>query len=395
MPSKIKYEKWPSFSQEEIEIANNILTSGKVNYWTGPYGKNFESEFAKYVSSKYAVSVANGTLALELALRALGIKQGDEVIVTPRSFIASVSCIVSLGGKPVFSDIEINSGNLSAKSIKEKITKKTKAILCVHLGGWPCEMKEIMKIANEHEIYVIEDCAQAHGAKYNGDSVGSIGHIGAWSFCQDKIMSTAGEGGMLTTNSRKLWEKIWSYKDHGKDYQLVNAEDKSLGFKWLHKSFGSNYRMTEIQSAIGSYQLTLLDSWKASRTSNANSLIEAMKKFESFINIPVCPDHMENAFYRLYAYIIDGHTKPGWDRDKIVYELNNIGVPAFQGSCPEIYLERAFDKTDFKPKERLINAKKLGLTSIAFLVHPTLTNDDINDMKDKIQHIMTLASKNH
>ena len=220
---------WPSFTKHESKIAQKIIASSKVNYWTGNEGKLFEAEFSKWVGVRYAIAVSNGSVALDLALKSLDLKKGDEVIVTPRSFVASATSVVNCGAKPVFADVDLSSGNLSSKTIIRKITKKTKAIICVHLGGLPCEMDEILKLAKKFNLYVIEDCAQAHGAFYKNKSVGSIGHIGAWSFCQDKIITTGGEGGMITTNDKKLWQKMWAFKDHGKNYHSVFKKSILLG----------------------------------------------------------------------------------------------------------------------------------------------------------------------
>jgi len=246
---------WPNFSKAEIQAVQKVLLSNNVNYWTGEECKKFEKEYSKWSNSAYAIALSNGTVALDLALKAVKIKKGDEVIVTPRSFIASVSSVVQSGATPIFADVDKRTGNLSSETIIKKITKNTKAIICVHLGGIPCEMDPIMDLAQQHKIYVIEDCAQAHGARYKGKSVGSIGDIGAWSFCQDKIMTTGGEGGMVTTNSEAFWKSMWSFKDHGKDFDGINLPNKDYKFKWIHDSFGTNFRMTEMQGALGRYQL--------------------------------------------------------------------------------------------------------------------------------------------
>ena len=249
------FSQWPLFTKEEADAVRDVILSNKVNYWTGNECREFEKEFSIWSNSKYSVAVANGTLALDAALNSLDICEGDEVVVTSRSFIASVSSIVNSRAVPVFADIDPNSQNISAESIKSVISSKTKAIICVHLAGWPCDMDAIMNLANEFDLFVIEDCAQAHGAKYKDKPVGSIGHIGCWSFCQDKIMTTGGEGGMVTTNHKSLWEKIWSYKDHGKSYDAVYERNHPEGFRWLHESFGTNGRMTEMQAVIGRIQL--------------------------------------------------------------------------------------------------------------------------------------------
>ena len=293
---------WPNFSQDEIDAVSRVLSSNKVNYWTGQEGQAFEKEFAHFADCRYAVAVANGTLALDLALHALAIGPGDEVIVTSRTFIASVSCIVNAGATPVFADVELDSQNISARTIIPVLSKKTRAIICVHLAGLPCDMDEIMALAQEHNLYVIEDCAQAHGAKYKGRSVGSIGHIGAWSFCQDKIMTTGGEGGMLTTNDKKLWQKAWAYKDHGKSYEAVYQKQHPPGFRWLHESFGTNWRLTEMQSAIGRLQLKKMSDWTNARQANAQKLSAVCRTF-SWLTVPEVPETMRHAYYKFYVFI--------------------------------------------------------------------------------------------
>jgi dTDP-4-amino-4,6-dideoxygalactose transaminase len=372
-----QFSPWPHFTQEEADTVRDVLLSNKVNYWTGNECRKFEKEFATWSASKYAIVLANGTLALDAAFRALDIDYGDEVIVTSRSYIASISSIVNSGAVPVFADVDLSSQNITPESIQSVITKKTKAIVCVHLAGWSCEMDEITAIANEYDLYVIEDCAQAHGAKYKGNPVGSIGHIGCWSFCQDKIMTTGGEGGMITTNDEALWKKIWEYKDHGKSYEAVYKRKQPEGFKWLHESFGTNWRMTEMQAAIGRVQLKKMSDWHRKRLSNANSIWNIARECRG-LRVPTLPNYIEHAAYKCYVFI-DGDVKL---RDKMLLKINEKGVPCFSGSCSEVYLEKAFDNTDFRPKHRLENAKKLGETSLMFLVHPTLTREEIQKTCD-------------
>ena len=225
------FSSWPSYTQEDADAVSRVLLSNKVNYWTGSECREFEMEFAAWCGAKHAVALANGTLALDLALKVLGIGPGDEVVVTPRTFLASVSCVVSAGASPVFAEVDANSQNITAESIRAVLTPRTKAVICVHLAGWPCDMDPIMDLAAEKGLYVIEDCAQAHGARYKDRSVGSIGDIGCWSFCQDKIVTTGGEGGMVSTNSRDIWSKIWSYKDHGKSWGAVYEKKHPPGFR--------------------------------------------------------------------------------------------------------------------------------------------------------------------
>jgi dTDP-4-amino-4,6-dideoxygalactose transaminase len=348
-----------------------------VNYWTGEECRKFESEFAAWTGSGKAVAVSNGTLALDLALKAIGIGPGDEVIVTPRTFIASISCVVTAGATPVFADVDSLSGNISPATIAPKITDKTKAIIPVHLAGWPADMPGILALANPAGVAVIEDCAQAHGAKIDGRSVGSFGDFGAWSFCQDKIMTTGGEGGMVTTDDEDLWSKMWSYKDHGKSWDAVYNRQHPPGFRWLHESFGTNWRMLEVQAVIGRIQLKRMAEWTARRTWIARQLFNALSQFSSSIRVPLPDENMKHAFYRLYAYVRPEGLRRGWTRDRIVAECSARGAPVFQGSCSEVYLEKAFDNTLWRPAQRLPNAISLGETSLMFLTHPTLSDEEV------------------
>jgi len=379
------FSPWPSFTQQEADKVSQVLLSNKVNYWTGQEGRELEKEFAEWADCAHAVAVSNGTLALDVALKALDVGAGDEVVVTPRTFIASISCVVNAGAVPIFADVEAATGNITADSIKAVLTKKTKAIICVHLAGWPCDMDAIMSLADEYDIYVIEDCAQAHGACYKGRSVGSIGHIGAWSFCQDKIMTTGGEGGMVTTNDEQLWRKMWAYKDHGKSYAAVYETEHQPGYRWLHESFGTNWRMPEMQSAIGRIQLTRMGEWTASRTANAHAILDACTSWadKDYMSVPRLEDMSEStdtkhAYYKLYVYVQPENLPAGWDRDSIIAAINEQGVPCFSGSASEVYLEKAFDNTGLRPEVRLPIAKQLGETSLMFLVHPTLTESEID-----------------
>lgn len=371
------FSPWPSFTQEESSAVSNVLLSNKVNYWTGKQCRSFEKEFARWADSEYAIAVTNGTIALDLALKALDIGIDDEVIVTPRTFLASVSSVVTAGATPVFADVDLNSQNIEADEIKKVISERTKAVVVVHLAGMPAEMDAIMALSQKHGFAVIEDCAQAHGAKYRGRSVGSIGHIGCWSFCQDKIMSTGGEGGIVTTNDDSLWRKMWSYKDHGKSYEAVYEREHEPGFRWLHESFGTNWRMTEMQAAIGRIQLNRMSDWTHSRQSNAAKIDAIAEEFKLLRTVDV-PNYMEHAEYKHYLFIRPELLSDGWTRDRIVEEINALGVPCFQGSCSEVYLEKAFDNTGWRPEQALANAKQLGETSLMFLVHPTLSEVEMS-----------------
>lgn len=393
-----QFSPWPSFTQEEADAVSQVLLSNKVNYWTGTECREFEKEFAAWAGTDYAVALANGTLALDVALQAMGIGEGDEVIVTPRSFIASVSTVVNAGAMPVFADVEADTGNISARTIAPKITDKTKAIICVHLAGWPCDMDEIMALAKQHNLWVIEDCAQAHGAKYKGKPVGSIGHIGAWSFCQDKIMTTGGEGGMVTTNDKALWQKMWEYKDHGKNYDSIYHKQHPPGFRWLHDSFGTNWRMMEMQAVIGRIQLKKMAEWTNIRTQNAKILRDALTQFageQPFLRIPDIEFHQfmggdsVHAYYKYYVYVRPENLPENINRDSILNALNEKKIPCFSGSCSEIYLEKAFDNHPSRPNARLTVAKELGETSLMFLIHPTLTTNEMQTIANTTVDVLT------
>ncbi|MFW2035690.1 DegT/DnrJ/EryC1/StrS family aminotransferase [Acinetobacter junii] len=383
------FEPWPSFTPEEANAVQQVLLSNRVNYWTGQECREFEKEFAHYVGTPFAVALANGTVALDVALKALGIGMGDDVIVTSRTFLASASSIVTAGANPIFADVELDSQNISRRTIEAVLTDNTKAIICVHLAGWMCDMDPIMQLAEEKGIYVIEDCAQAHGAMYKGRAAGSIGHIGAWSFCQDKIMTTGGEGGMVTTHDEQLWKKMWSYKDHGKNYDSIYHKQHPPGFRWLHDSFGTNWRMMEMQAVIGRIQLRRMSEWTQKRYENAQQLFDVFKKSPYFTVHEPSVDY-QHAYYKCYVQVNTDALPEGWSRDRIMHELNSLNVPCFSGSCSEVYLEHAFDDTPWRPQQRLFNAQKLGETSLMFLVHPTLSNENMNTMLEAIQKVQQM-----
>ena len=386
------FSPWPSFTEKEADAVRDVLLSNKVNYWTGNESHLFEQEFAAWLGCARAIALVNGTVALDAALQALGIGAGDEVIVTPRTFLASVSSIVNAGAIPVFADVDKDSQNITAETIRSVLSPRTRGIICVHLAGWPCDMDPIMALADEHGIVVIEDCAQAHGARYKDRAVGTIGHIGAWSFCQDKIMTTGGEGGMVTTNNLALWSKMWSYKDHGKSFDAIYNQQHPPGFRWVHESFGTNWRITELQSVIGRVQLGYMPTWHEARKRNAKKIMAAAKTCPA-LRVPDVPDNFEHAWYKAYVFVRPELLSEGWSRNRIIGEINALGVPCYEGTCSEVYLEKAFDNTGWRPATRLPIAKALGETSLMFLVHPTLTEAEISKICAVIQDVMQLASK--
>jgi dTDP-4-amino-4,6-dideoxygalactose transaminase len=387
-----KFSPWPSFSEPEVKAVAEVLASNRVNYWTGEHGRLFEKEFAQWCGAEHAIALSNGTLALDLALHGLEIGADDEVIVTPRSFIASVSCVINAGATPVFADVDAASGNLTAATIKAKLTPKTRAVIVVHIAGWPCDMTQIMALAAVHGLKVIEDCAQAHGARHAGKSVGTMAHVSAWSFCQDKIMTTGGEGGMVTTDDPQLWDKMWSFKDHGKSWNAVYNRQHKPGFRWVHETIGTNWRILEMQSVIGRLQLKSMPEWTARRTQIAQRYAEVAHKFPHALFTPMPENGDVHGYYRFYSYVKPDGLKNGWDRDRIVAEMNAAQLPLFQGSCSEIYREKAFDGTGIRPAEPLENAAKLGESSLMFLTHPTLRDDEVDEIATGFEEIMDQAA---
>jgi len=383
--------RWPCYSENEIAAVSAVLRSGKVNYWTGEECHKFENEFAALCNTKYAIALANGSVALELALRALDIGPGDEVVVPPRTFIATASAVVNCGARPVFADVDHCSQNLTVDTIQNVLSSNTKAIIAVHLAGWPCDMDPILELASKHKLKVIEDCAQAHGATYKGRPVGSLGDVAAFSFCQDKIISTGGEGGMLVTNNKDIWNKSWSFKDHGKSYDAVYNQSHPPGFRWLHQSFGSNLRMTEMQAVIGRIQLCELPKWHQQRNLNADILTQSFQKIPA-LRVNRSPDNIQHAYYKYDTFVRPEKLKDGWNRDRIMSAINARGIPCFSGSCSEIYLEKAFDVDELRPAKRLAVARELGDTGLTFLVHPTLTDDDMRETCNVVESVMQEAT---
>lgn len=383
---------WPNFSEKEAEIVKQVLLSNRVNYWTGSHAREFEKEYATRFQSEYAIALANGTVALDLALIALGITSGDEVVVTSRSFIASASPVVNCGARPVFADVDSVSQNITAETVAAVITSKTKAVICVHLAGWPCELDDLQALCESKGIFLIEDCAQAHGAKYRNRSVGLAGIVGAWSFCQDKIITTAGEGGMITTSDSDLHQKMWSYKDHGKSLVKVQQPQASTAFRWIHDSIGTNWRLTEMQAAVGRYQISeKLDDWIALRQRNATTLNKELSAVTG-IRLTIPAEHIHHAYYKYYFFLEPECFSAGWDRDRILAELKASDVPCFTGACPEIYREHAFvDLYGEHPGHPV--ARSLGETSMVLNIHPGVTNDHMQEVASVIRQVLARAVK--
>lgn len=385
------FPPWPSFTDEEADEVARVLRSNRVNYWTGEEGREFEREYAKWAGVRHAIALNNGTLALEVALAALRVGPGDEVIVTPRSFMASASCVVSRGAVPVFADVDRDTQNISADTIAPLIGPRTRAVIPVHLAGMPCDMDPIVELARAHDLKIVEDCAQANGARYSGRCVGSFGNVAAWSFCQDKIITTGGEGGMVTTDDADLWSEMWSYKDHGKAWSAVYERAHAPGFRWVHESFGTNARMLEMQSVIGRIQLRRMSEWSAARRANAGVVWDAAREMPG-LRVPEIPDWAEHAAYRAYIFVESAALSAGWSRDRVMNEITARGVPCYSGSCSEIYLEKAFDGTPWRPASRLPVARELGETSLMFLVHPTLERSHMDRTCEALRDVTRKAT---
>lgn len=383
---------WPHYSEDEIAAAVSVLRSGRVNQWTGSDVQHFESEYAASLGRRRAIALMNGTVALELALVALDVGPGDEVVTTPRTFIASASAAAMRGATPVIAEVDRDSGNITAATIEAVLSPRTKAIVVVHLGGWPADMTSIMDLARSRNIAVIEDCAQAHGALHAGRPAGAFGDVAAFSFCQDKVITTGGEGGLIALDDEALFKAAWSFKDHGKGYDSVYSKDHAPGFRWLHDNFGTNWRMTEVQAAIGRIQVARLEETVLRRSRNAELWMEHFDRLPA-LRTPRPTEPDRHSYYRLYTYIRPEALAPGWSRDRIREELRLAGLNVTAGSCSEIYLEEAFVKAGLGPRERLPVAQELGDTSLAFLTHPTLSEAAIHEAGELVAEIVSAATR--
>jgi dTDP-4-amino-4,6-dideoxygalactose transaminase len=367
-------EHWPFYADDEVQVVIDVLRSGKVNQWTGTKVVEFQEAYDAYLGSGRSIALANGSLALEIVLRAWGIGPGDEVVVTPRTFVASASCVRLVGATPVFADVDRDSGNITAETIAAVLTERTKAVIPVHLAGWPCDMDAICALAKQHDVRVLEDCAQAHGARFAGRPVGVFGEAAAYSFCQDKIITTGGEGGLTSFADDESFEWAWSFKDHGKNRAKITDPSPGQGFRYLHDSVGTNWRMLETSAAIGLAQLAKLDEWHAMRAERAAIWQDALGSIDGLRAPTPSGDGIVHASYKWYAYVDqDGDLdRAQQQRDEILARASALGIRAFSGSGSEEHLEGAFADLQVAP---MPIAHELGRTSIMFEVHPTLDVD--------------------
>ncbi|HYW17317.1 MAG TPA: DegT/DnrJ/EryC1/StrS family aminotransferase [Allosphingosinicella sp.] len=374
-------EHWPFYAEDEIEAVAQVLRSGRVNQWTGGEVFAFQDSLARTFGGDHCIALANGSLALELPLRIFGIGPGDEVVVTPRTFVASATCVMLLGATPVFADIDPDSGNITAESIEAVLTERTRAIIPVHLGGWPCDMPAIMALAERHGLLVIEDCAQSHGAEIDGRPAGSFGHSAALSFCQDKIITTGGEGGAVLFKDEAAWEQAWSFKDHGKNRRKVETPPAAPGFRWLHDSVGTNWRLTGPQAAIGLKQLEKLPEWHRARTRNAAIWADALAGLPG-LRVPMPEPRFRHAYYRFNFYL-----EPGAEgaREALLARAGEAGLRLFSGSCSEVYLEEAFREL---PRPDLPNARAMTRSSLAVEIHPNIRPERLRLRAEKLSELI-------
>ena len=392
-PLKIPISR-TTLTQKEFDVILEPLKSGWVVQ--GSHVGDFESKFSEFTGAKHSIAVTSCTTALHLSLAALGFKAGDEAILPAFTWISTANIVEHLGGKVVFCDIDLKTFNLDVNQLESKITKKTKAILPVHLFGLSADLDSIMTIAKKYNLWTVEDAACGFGSKYKGKHVGTFGNTGCFSFHPRKAITT-GEGGMVTTNSEDLWKKMWAYRDHGKkfepDFNLKSQVQNNSSFHWPHESFGTNWRLTEMQSALGRYQIKQMPEWSRIRRANFDRISETCQIYPS-IRVPEVPDNIDHACYKKFVFLRPDKLKQGWHRNRIVDEINELNVPCYSGGCPEVYREPAFKGTLFELKEyeHLPIAKNLGETSLMFLVHPTLTDLEIEKTCNVIKQVMEKAS---
>ena len=399
---------WPQFDEAAIQAVEAVLRSGKVNYWTGKRGMEFEQQFAEWQGSRYAISVATGTAALHVALSSLGIGPGDEVIVPSYTFIATSFSVVQAGAIPRFADVNLDDHCLSLESAEKLVTKRTKAIMPVHLYGNVCDMDQINAFARRHNLFVIEDNAEAFGGVYKGKKTGTLGHIAGCSFCQNKTFTTGGEGGMVTTDDEELAWKARSFRDHGYDVkQRLGMLELEQKLPYIHDRVGWNYRMTEMQSAIGLAELARLDTWNMPRRRrNAQILVSALKTSKRIKYFPIDTPKRRNGWYVL-AFSLDVE-RMKCDIQQFVAAVSAEGAPVWKVFWPQCHTERAFREHDafgrtgfpFKSKEYadpasvnyqhvdVPNARWHETHTFTCFAFPTYTESDMEQIANAILKVI-------
>ncbi|MFC1715992.1 DegT/DnrJ/EryC1/StrS family aminotransferase [Candidatus Poribacteria bacterium] len=408
-----KLPGWPQFDEKAIKAVEEVLRSGKVNYWTGPKGMEFERKYAEWQGSKYAISVANGTAALHVALTALGIGPGDEVIVPSYTFIASSFSIVQAGAIPRFADVNLDDHCISVESAEKLVNERTRAIMPVHLYGNVCDMDKIMAFARKHDLYVIEDNAEAFGGVYKGRKTGTIGHMAACSFCQNKTFTTGGEGGMVTTDDEELAWQARSFRDHGYDVkERLNLLELEQKLPYIHNMVGWNYRMTEMQSVIGLAELQRIDDWNMPRRKrNARIIMDAIKDLPQVKYMPVDTEERQNGWY-VCAFSLDIENMT-CDVDQFVAATGAEGAPCWRVFWPQCHTETAFQKYNsfgrsgfpFKSKEytnpesvdysnvEIPNAMWHQSHTFTCFAYPTFSAEDCEQIGEALVKVIKAYSK--
>ena len=393
---------WPQIPEEGIEAVAEVLRSGKINYWTGEQTRLFEAEFAALHEAAEALAVANGTLALELAVRSFGIGPGDEVIVPSRTFIATAGAVVAAGATPVIADIDPQTNALTPLSVAARLTPRTRAVIAVHVGGYPAPVAELRELTDQMDLVIIEDCAQAEGARYSGHAIGTAAHASCFSFCTDKILPL-GEGGVIcyTEGLRQsaAYLQAWAYRDHGHVFgraQNTRVQERSSQFKYLSDHFGTNARMPEVQGALARVMLRHVSAWHIQRTRNAEVLCGELADFAPAFSPVVLPasrraQGSEHAYYRLYFRLDPTALAPGWDRDRVIDAIAAEGAPVQFGSCALIGREQALLTLGAPRDEDLPGALCANEQSLAFFVHPTLTEADMADIAGAARKVLQKA----
>jgi dTDP-4-amino-4,6-dideoxygalactose transaminase len=335
---------WPKFDEKAIKAVEEVMRSGKVNYWTGPKGMEFERKFAAWQGSRFAISVNSGTSALHVALATLGVGPGDEVIVPSYTFIATSFSVVQAGAIPRFADVNLDDHCISLESAEKLVTARTRAIIPVHLYGNVCDMDKILAFAKRHKLVVIEDNAEAFGGEYKGRKTGTWGDMAACSFCQNKTFTTGGEGGMVTTDNEDLAWEARSFRDHGYDVkERLNLLELEQKLPYIHNRVGWNYRMTEMQSAIGLAELERMDTWNMpSRRRNAKILVDALKGLPQIKFVPIDTPERRNGWYVL-AFSLD-MARMNCDIKQFVKAAGAEGAPCWKVFWPQCHTEAAFTK---------------------------------------------------
>ncbi len=394
------FPPFPIYGEEEISAAERVLRSGKFSRLSGVEAHSFEQEYAAWFGVKHAIGANNGTSAIHMALAALEIGPGDEVIHTSHCFIGTATPTAHNGATPVFADIDPRTFNIDPKSIEAKITPRTKAIVPVHINGCPADMDEIMDIARRHNLYVIEDAAQAHGALYKGKKVGTIGDVGCFSFWEDKLMTTAGEGGIIITDNDEIAKRAIMFQNHGEA-----AADSSyyVGERlYHHEILGWNYRMNELQGAVGREQLKKLDASIEGRRRNAHMLTELFNEVEGILP-PYEPEYVKHVFYK---YIIRLDRKVlDIDAKDFVAALQAEGIPCSRRYPTPLHKQPVFEKKRGLGKGQfpftdevsygsgLPNCEELPHDLVRLLMNPNMAEEEVTDTVKAVKKVVEAYRK--